>query len=152
MDITRPGSAGQGPLVRSRPPSRRRGLGLYPFQSGQTGKIQDGRRDVLRTGPSAMVNVVEPALRPDEQGRLPHIWEDASLCLNTAGQWSPKMLLVDTVLPWSSEWLLHYEVWKGTGIWFGDGASEESPEAQSKLLHPLVIDKARAAPGRERPH
>lgn len=105
----------------------------------------------LTIGQNPKVNVVEPALRPDGQGRLPHIWEDGSLCLNTAGQWSPKMLLVDTILPWSSEWLFHYEVWKGMGIWFGDGTTEESPEAQSKLLHPLV-DKARAAAGRERPH
>jgi hypothetical protein len=98
----------------------------------------------LGAGQNPVVNVIEPALRPDERGRLPHIWEDGSLCLNTAGQWSPNMLLVDTVIPWSSEWLFHYEIWKGTGIWFGDGTAEETPEAQSKLLHPLITSEARA--------
>lgn len=92
----------------------------------------------LEVGKNPAVNVIEPELRPDENGLLPHIWEDGSLCLNTAGQWTSKMLLVDTIVPWSSEWLFHYEVWKGTGIWLGDGVAEEAPEAQSKLLHPLV--------------
>lgn len=92
----------------------------------------------LEVGKNPAVNVIEPELRPDENGLLPHIWEDGSLCLNTAGQWTSKMLLVDTIVPWSSEWLFHYEVWKGTGIWLGDGVVEEAPEAQSKLLHPLV--------------
>ncbi|AOY73993.1 hypothetical protein ARZXY2_4494 (plasmid) [Arthrobacter sp. ZXY-2] len=47
------------------------------------------------------------------------------------------MLLVDTTLPWASEWLLHYEVWKGTGIWFGDDPSLETSEDQTQLLHPV---------------
>lgn len=103
----------------------------------------------LQAGRNPVVNVIEPSLRPDEHSRLPHIWDDGSLCLNTAGQWSPTMLLVDTVLPWSSEWLLHYEMWKGTGIWFGDGVEEEDPEAQSKLLHPLIPKQAGEETGKE---
>lgn len=56
------------------------------------------------------------------------------------------MLLVDTIVPWSSEWLFHYEMWKGTGIWFGDGPDAEHPEAQAKMLHPLPAHEAREAP------
>ena len=97
----------------------------------------------LQKGHHPTVNVIEPALMPDIEGRLPHIWEDGSLCLNTGGQWSSKMLLVDTIIPWSSEWLFHYEMWKGTGIWFGDGIAEEQPEAQENLLHPLRSIEAR---------
>lgn len=92
----------------------------------------------LQVGHQPIVKVLRPALKPDDQGRLPHIWEDGSLCLHTAGQWSTSMLLVDTTVPWSSEWLFHYEMWKGTGVWFGDGVLEERPEAQAHLLHPVI--------------
>ena len=105
----------------------------------------------LMAGRNPVVNVVDPALEPNAEGFLPHIWEDGSLCLNTAGQWSPKMHLVDTTLPWASEWLFHYEVWKGTGIWLGDGPGAESQQAQSKLLHP-VPDTTRQATSAERLH
>jgi len=91
----------------------------------------------LQMSHQPVVNVIEPVLKPDGQGRLPHIWEDGSLCLNTAGQWTTNMLLVDTVVPWAAEWLFHYEIWLGAGVWFGDGALAERPEAQAQLLHPL---------------
>jgi len=32
-----------------------------------------------------------------------------------------RMLLADTVIPWASEWLLHYEIWLATGTWHGGG-------------------------------
>lgn len=91
----------------------------------------------LEVGKNPVVTVEHPALQPNAEGLLPHILDDGSLCLNKAGQWSPKMLLVDTALPWASEWLLHYEMWKGTGIWFGDDPSLETSEDQSQLLHPV---------------
>ncbi|TWD47054.1 hypothetical protein FB478_11410 [Arthrobacter sp. AG367] len=91
----------------------------------------------LRVGQTPVVNVVHPLLEPDTQGLLPHIWDDGSLCLNMAGQWSSRMLLVDTTLPWASEWLLHYEMWKGVGLWLGDGPGAESTAAQAALLHPV---------------
>lgn len=31
------------------------------------------------------------------------------------------MLLAKTILPWTAEWLLHYEVWLVTGEWVGGG-------------------------------
>lgn len=31
------------------------------------------------------------------------------------------MLLVDTILPWTSQWLLYYELWLITGHWMGSG-------------------------------
>ena len=29
--------------------------------------------------------------------------------------------IADTIIPWTSEWLLHYEIWVATGIWHGGG-------------------------------
>ncbi|MDP9848099.1 hypothetical protein [Streptosporangium lutulentum] len=31
------------------------------------------------------------------------------------------MLLARTILPWTCEWLLHYELWLITGRWAGSG-------------------------------
>ena len=105
----------------------------------------------LKVGQNPVVRVVHPPLEPNAQGFLPHIWDDGSLCLNTAGQWSSKMHLVDTTLPRASEWLFHYEIWTGTGVWLGDGPGAESQEAQSKLLHP-VPDTTRRATSVEQLH
>jgi hypothetical protein len=30
-------------------------------------------------------------------------------------------LIADTVVPWISEWLFHYELWLSTGSWHGGG-------------------------------
>jgi hypothetical protein len=31
------------------------------------------------------------------------------------------MLMVDTTLPWTAEWLINYEIWRATGLWYGGG-------------------------------
>lgn len=68
-----------------------------------------------------VVRVQEPVLegRPDEP--LPHVYGDGTLCLHLAGEWTPEMLIVDTTLPWTAEWLINYEIWQATGGWHGGG-------------------------------
>jgi hypothetical protein len=66
------------------------------------------------------VRVLAPALQATETGFLPHTYDDGTLCLHDAGQWNAAMLIVDTIIPWTAEWLLHYEMWLATGEWFGD--------------------------------
>lgn len=51
------------------------------------------------------------------------------------------MLLVDTTVPWASEWLFYYELWRGTNVWFGDGILAEEPDAQAQVLHPVNVVK-----------
>ena len=55
--------------------------------------------------------------------RPPHLHADGSLCLYypPAREWRRDMLLGDTILPWTAEWLLHYEIWLVTGNWMGGG-------------------------------
>lgn len=67
------------------------------------------------------VVVVEPALQPDDEGQLPHFYREGSLCLHEAYQWDRSMLIVDTIIPWTAEWLTYYELWKQTGWWYGNG-------------------------------
>jgi hypothetical protein len=67
-----------------------------------------------------VTRVLDPQLEATENGFLPHTYSDKALCLHDAGQWAEHMLIVDTIVPWAAEWLLHYEVWLATGEWLGD--------------------------------
>lgn len=73
-----------------------------------------------------VTRVLTPQLAAAEAGFLPHTYSDKSLCLHDAGQWAEDMLIVDTIVPWAAEWLLHYEVWVATGQWLGD----QNPDTQ----------------------
>lgn len=84
----------------------------------------------------ARVYVEEPDLRPNENGLLPHVYDNGSLCLNRHGEWQPRMLFVDTFIPWAAQWLIFYELWKATDIWYGDGPDFLDKASQSALLHP----------------
>ena len=76
------------------------------------------------------VFVRRPKLVPDANGRLPHIYPDGSLCLYEPGQWSPGNPIAETILPWTCEWLLHYEFWLATGEWCGSGGNHTGPIAR----------------------
>jgi hypothetical protein len=67
-----------------------------------------------------VVRVLCPELRTSDTAFLPHVYDDGTLCLHHAGQWTGAMLIVDTIVPWAAEWLMHYEIWLATGQWFGD--------------------------------
>lgn len=72
---------------------------------------------------SPRVFVEKPELIDRDGTRIPHRYRDGSLCLYLpgAGEWQRHMYLAETILPWTSEWLLHYEIWLGTGEWCGGG-------------------------------
>lgn len=73
----------------------------------------------MRAYPKARILVPKLESRPGES--LPHVWSDGSLCLHLDEDWTPEMLIVDTTVPWTSEWLIQYEIWKFTGKWYGGG-------------------------------
>lgn len=78
-------------------------------------------RVVYRPGRYPHVTVERPTLEPRPGESLPHVFNDGSLCLHLDEDWTSNMLIVDTILPWTSEWLIHYEIWKFTGTWYGGG-------------------------------
>lgn len=94
-----------------------------------------------------LVYVTEPALVPNEAGNLPHVYDDGSLCLAEPGDWQRHMLYVDTYVPWALEWLVHYELWRSTGTWHGDGADRTDRASQERILHPY----SERPPSRTRP-
>jgi hypothetical protein len=74
------------------------------------------------------VTVTDPPLAFHPRATvLPHVYPGDELCLYLPGQWKESMFLVDTILPWTSEWLLHYELWLVTGRWAGGGHDHAAP-------------------------
>ena len=67
--------------------------------------------------------VRRPKLLVDADGHLPHIYQDGSLCLFEPGEWHPGDSIAETILPWTCEWLIHYEFWRATGEWCGSGGN-----------------------------
>ncbi len=43
------------------------------------------------------------------------------LCLYRYNEFSNCKLLSNTIIPWTIEWLYHYEIWLTTGNWLGGG-------------------------------
>lgn len=39
------------------------------------------------------------------------------------------MLLAQSIVPWTAEWLFYYEMWQVTGAWGGDEAEHDTPPA-----------------------
>lgn len=92
------------------------------------------------------VTVLEPQLElaPGKK-RLPHVFADGkSLCLHFPGEWNPTMLISSTIVPWTAEWLAHYEIWRVTGSWTGGG---HEPGGRKQQLEPTT---GGTAPGRQR--
>jgi hypothetical protein len=81
-----------------------------------------------------ITRVLDPPLKATETGFLPHTYTDRTLCLHDAGQWDEHLLIVDTIVPWTAEWLLHYEIWLATGKWHGDhDPGTEPPDHYNQL-------------------
>lgn len=81
----------------------------------------------------SIVRVLSPELTrlPDnEEGQLPHVYPPASdptLCLYDpcADEWDHSMLISRTIVPWTIDWLVCYELWLMTGKWTGGGRHPE---------------------------
>ena len=79
------------------------------------------------------MRVLEPSLRPDPEGGLPHYFHDTqSLCLFDRNDWNPSMFLADTIVPWTIEWLYFYELWLATDIWHGSGTTRAIPAPRNR--------------------
>ena len=57
--------------------------------------------------------------------KFPHVYGDQppELCLFRPSkcEWRVTDKLVDTIVPWSVEWLHYFEIWLRTGEWVGGG-------------------------------
>lgn len=94
------------------------------------------------------VYVETPALLPNESGELPHIYGRGDLCLNKIDEWTRGDPLAETILPWTCEWLLHYELWLITGEWNGSGGDHTGPVDEPADGARDVRTQRRRSPGR----
>lgn len=81
---------------------------------------------IYTLGEHPKVLVIDKKLQLAEgKTRLPHVYstEKQHLCLyyKKANEWRSTMFIVDTIIPWTSEWLFFYEIWLSTGKWKGGG-------------------------------
>lgn len=71
-----------------------------------------------------IITVIEPKLIIPEGKSLPHVYPtkmDLCLYYPKNNEWSSEKIISQTILPWASEWLYHYEIWLVTGEWNGGG-------------------------------
>lgn len=76
--------------------------------------LDDGR------GPRVYVESPQLEVRVGEAS-LPHVYEGDRLCLNLPAEWKRTDSIAKTTVPWISEWLFYYEIWRSTGDWKGGG-------------------------------
>jgi hypothetical protein len=78
------------------------------------------------------------------EGRsLPHVYSDGTLCLHETDEWKATMVIADTIVPWTAEWLAHYEIWLVTGDWYGGG---EWPPRRTGAHELAAADEAKEPP------
>jgi hypothetical protein len=70
------------------------------------------------SGDPPTVRITEPQIEPNS--RL-HMYRDGTLCLYDWRDqpWSDKWHLHETIIPWTAEWLVFYELFLATGQWLG---------------------------------
>lgn len=73
------------------------------------------------------IYVLSPSPLPlaKDATKLPHTYNHKKqhLCLyhRLMNEWNERKMIAKTIIPWTSEWLLHYEIWVTTGTWHGGG-------------------------------
>jgi len=70
--------------------------------------------------------------------KLPHVYntQKQQLCLYSwrKNEWNSTKYIVDTIIPWASEWLYYYELWLPEGKWYGGGHNEYPNEVGDKII------------------
>lgn len=112
----------------------------------------------LRRPPS--VFVIEPKIAPraaEDFTHIPHLNfndrdpERSALCLyDPEGQeWDDSLLIAETMVPWASEWLHHYELWRFDGVWRGRNAPGPISVAEMRTVRiPRPHGSSRADEGK----
>jgi len=73
--------------------------------------------------------VTQPILVTRPGKKIPHRYEDRSLCLHLPHEWDPGKIIATTIVPWISHWLFYYEIWLATDQWLGGGEHPKGGKA-----------------------
>ncbi len=91
--------------------------------------------------------LVNPTLKPRDEGTfedIPHLMfdnenpEHSGLCLfdPDGKEWTSNLLIADTTVPWTADWLRYYEFWHFDGIWRGGGVvPRTTAETRAQAIH-----------------
>ena len=73
------------------------------------------------------VEIIEPNIKPSLKI---HIYGCGALCLYDHRQspWQRSQNIHETIIPWTAEWLVYYELFLICGKWLGPEAPHEPPE------------------------
>jgi hypothetical protein len=68
--------------------------------------------------------------------KLPHTYPDGQydICVHLPEEWNSRLLIVNTIMPWISQWLRFYEYWVQTGSWEGGGEHPEFKSHRAKQI------------------
>ena len=73
-----------------------------------------------------------------DQPDFPHCYDKniednkVELCLYYGREWNRRKLISETIIPWTVEWLAHYEIWLVTGKWNGGGKHPSTENRKGK--------------------
>jgi hypothetical protein len=82
-----------------------------------------------------VISVLDPPLVAPEGKGLKHVFQGRHPCVHFDGDWDPSMSIAAMIIPWTSEWLLHYEIYRATGRWTG-GGHEPGPRQRPTTRDP----------------
>ena len=71
-----------------------------------------------------IITIIKPKLKiAPGCTELPHVYSGKKLCLHYPKnkEWASNKAIADTIIPWTSLWLLFYEYWLIDGDWLGGG-------------------------------
>ncbi|MGI9527196.1 MAG: hypothetical protein ACR2MS_08820 [Weeksellaceae bacterium] len=78
-----------------------------------------------KSSPNVYVTKPKPLPLFKNAKKLPHVYDhkEQQLCLYYPKyrEWDSTQIIAKTILPWTIEWLYHYENWFLTGKWNGGG-------------------------------
>ena len=93
----------------------------------------------LNQGDVPMVRILKPWIPPEIHRRV-HIYRNGTLCLYDPRErpWSNRDNLHETIIPWTAEWLVFYELFLTSGVWHGPEAphGDQPKEPQDKAISP----------------
>lgn len=96
------------------------------LQPSSLSELYDVKIDYkLGSNPDVYITHPNPLRLAKDAEELPHVYSQGKqhLCLyhRRMNEWNAGKLIVKTIVPWASEWLLHYEIWVATSEWHGEG-------------------------------
>lgn len=66
-----------------------------------------------------------------------HIYKEGCLCLYDWREmpWRAKMNVHETIIPWTAEWAVFYELWRLTGQWLGAASSHGVEDKKAETVN-----------------